>query len=220
MAVNNNGNLLDDAGNVVIDRVWGNMPMQPNDARDESVQGDLDATLNDHVIAYAGWNGYPLYTPNDDGAGVGYVNVPNVIGVVTATATDTMDDAGLVVTVATAATNTTRTITDLLRTSGQTSLRITTSAAHGYAVGQKVVYTDTFGEGTPNDSGTYTIVTVPSSTRFTITTTTSTGISATDTDLGSVIALAGTIKTQSVAAGGATIAVGQAVTLTPWATAS
>ena len=31
MATNNNGNLLDDAGNVVVDFVWGNMPMQPNE---------------------------------------------------------------------------------------------------------------------------------------------------------------------------------------------
>ena len=217
MAVNNNGNLLDSAGNVCVDRVWGNMPMQPNDARSEAVQGDLAATLNDHVIAYAGWNGYPQYTPNDDGAGVGNVNVPNVIGVVTATATDTMDDAGLVVTVATAATNTTRTVTDLLRTSGQTSLRITTSEAHGYSVGQKITFTEADWGGPEDNSGTYTIVTVPSTTRFTITTTATTAISATDTDLGSVVAVAGTIKTQNVAAGAATIAVGQAVTLTPWA---
>jgi hypothetical protein len=220
MAVNNNGNLLDSVGNVAVDFVWGNIPMQPNDARDESVQGDLSATGDNHVIAYAKWNGYPLFTANSVGAGVGYVVVPSVIGVVTATAVDVLDDAGLTVTTAAAAANTTRTITDLLRTSGQTSLRITTSAAHGYAVGQKITYTDTFGEGTPNDSGTYTIVTVPTSTRFTITTTTSTGISATDSDLGSVIAVSGTIKTQSVAAGGATIAIGQAVTITPWATAS
>ena len=221
MAVNENGNLLDDAGNVVVDHVWGNLPMQPNDVREENGGGLLDPALDNHNIAYEGWNGYPLYTPNTAGPeGAGYIVVPSVIGQTTAVATNILEDDGLVVTVATAATNTTRTVTDLLRTSGQTSLRITTSEAHGYSVGQKIVYTDTFGEGTPDDSGTYTIVTVPSSTRFTITTTTSTGISATDTDLGSVVALAGTIKAQSVAAGADNIAVGSAITITPWAAAS
>jgi len=33
MATNNDGHLLDSAGNVVVDFVWGNMPLQPNDVR-------------------------------------------------------------------------------------------------------------------------------------------------------------------------------------------
>lgn len=214
MAVNNNGNLLDDAGNVCVDRVWGNFPMQPNDARSEAVQGDLDATLNDHVIAYAGWNGYPLYTPNDDGAGVGYVNVPSVIGVVTATAVDTLDDAGLVVTTASAATNTTKTITDVSRTTGSTTIRFT-ATSHGYSANQRVTISglaDEFNE-------TWTVVNVPNSDAFDVTGTSTTSYGASGLS-GSAVAVAGTIKTQSVAAGGATIAVGQAVTITPWAAAS
>jgi hypothetical protein len=211
MATNNNGNLLDDAGNVVVDFVWGNFPMQPNDDRSEAVQGDLDATLNDHVIAYAGWNGYPLYTPNDDGAGVGYINVPSVIGVATATAQDTLDDAGLTVTTASAATNSAKTITAVSRTTGSTTIRFTAST-HGYSANQKVTVSGLASEF--ND--TWTIVNVPNANAFDVTGTSTASYGATGLS-GSVVAVSGTIKTQSVAAGGATIAVGQAVTITPWA---
>lgn len=211
MAVNNNGNLLDSAGNVCVDRVWGNMPMQPNDERNEAVQGDLSATLNDHVIAYAGWNGYPLYTPNDDGAGVGYVVVPSVIGLITADATDAMDDAGLTPTTAAAAANTSKTVTGLYLGSGSTELQVAVST-HGYSVGQKV----TLSAVRADLNGTYTIITVPNANQFNVTTTSTTPYNASGLS-GAVIAVTGTIKTQSVAAGAATIAVGQAVTITPWA---
>lgn len=210
MAVNNNGNLLDSAGNVCVDRVWGNMPMQPNDERDESVQGDLSATLNDHVIAYAKWNGYPLYTPNDDGAGVGYVVVPSVLGDTTAVATDVMDDAGLVPTTASAATNNSQTVTALYRASGSTTLQVAVSS-HGYSTGHKVTLSD-LGEF----NGTYEIINVPASNEFHVTTVATTSYNANALN-GSVVAVSGTIKTQSVAAGAATIAIGQAVTITPWA---
>ena len=211
MATNNNGNLLDSAGEVAIDFVWGNMPMQPNDARDEDVQGDLDATLDNHVIAYAGWNGYPQYTPDDDGAGVGYVNVPSVIGVVTATAQDTMDDAGLTVTTASGATNSAKTVTAVSRTTGSTTIRFT-ATSHGYSVNQKVTVSGLDSEF--ND--TWTVANVPNANAFDVTGTSTTSYGASSLS-GSVVAVSGTIKTQSVAAGGATIAVGQAVTLTPWA---
>jgi hypothetical protein len=68
MAVNENGNLLDDAGNVAVDFVWGNLPLAPNDERLENGGALLDATLDSHEIAYQGWNGYPLYTENTAGA--------------------------------------------------------------------------------------------------------------------------------------------------------
>ena len=211
MAVNNNGNLLDSAGEVAIDFVWGNFPMQPNDARVEGTQGDLDATKNDHVIAYAGWNGYPQYTPNDDGAGVGYINVPSVIGVVTATAVDTLDDAGMTVTTASAATNSAKTVTAVSRTTGATTIRFTAST-HGYSVNQKVTVSGLDAEF----NETWTIANVPNSNQFDVTGTATTSYGATGLS-GSVVAVSGTIKTQSVAAGTATLAVGQAVTVTPWA---
>lgn len=54
-------NPLDTNGNVQVDFVWGNMPLQPNDARDEGAE--LDPDLDNHEIVYEGWNGYPGYTP-------------------------------------------------------------------------------------------------------------------------------------------------------------
>jgi hypothetical protein len=211
MATNNNGNLIDSAGNVAVDFVWGNFPMQPNDDRDEAVQGDLDATKNDHVIAYAKWNGFPQYTPNSVGAGVGYVVVPSVIGVVTATAQDTLDDAGLTVTTASAATNNAKTVTAVSRTTGSTTIRFTAST-HGYSSGQKVTVSGLDSEF----NGTWTVANVPNANAFDVTGTSTTSYGATGLS-GSVVAVSGTIKTQSVAAGAGTIAVGQAVTITPWA---
>ena len=108
MAVNNNGNLLDTAGEVAIDFVWGNMPMQPDDDRTTR----LDRALGDHIIEATAWNGYPQYTPNDDGAyvsAVAYAVVPTVTGLTEASATDALLDAsltkGTVTTTATGATS-------------------------------------------------------------------------------------------------------------------
>lgn len=104
MATNNNGHLVDDKGNVVVDFVWGNFPMQPNDDRTTR----LDYALDNHVIAETGWNGYPLYTPNTDGAGTASapkVAVPTLVGLLQAAAEDALLDAGLTVgTVSTTAT--------------------------------------------------------------------------------------------------------------------
>ena len=99
MAVNENGSLLDDAGNVVVDFVWGNFPLQPNDVRIENGGAVLDFGLDNHVIAETGWNGYPLYAPNTDGAfvsGVAYATVPDVTGKTEARAAAILVDAGLV----------------------------------------------------------------------------------------------------------------------------
>jgi hypothetical protein len=93
MATNNNGNLLDSAGEVAIDFVWGNFPIQPNDARPDAasatlsttvttrVAGRLDPAADNHIIALSGWNGFPLYNPNTAGEDVvgatDYVLVPS-----------------------------------------------------------------------------------------------------------------------------------------------
>jgi hypothetical protein len=83
MAVNNNGNLLDTSGNVAVDFVWGNFPMQPNDDRTdgtavEVVAADaaqnkswsgyslkpsarLNASYDSHAIAEAEWANYPSF---------------------------------------------------------------------------------------------------------------------------------------------------------------
>lgn len=79
---NNVGDPTDSSGQIAIDFVWGNLPMQPNDDRAATVtqigggSGDaswsattkvasdrLDASKGNHSIVEAGWAGYPAYTP-------------------------------------------------------------------------------------------------------------------------------------------------------------
>lgn len=223
MATNNNGNLLDTAGEVAIDFVWGNMPMQPNDVRPNAVSavgtpGRLDPLLDNHIIALSGWGGYPLFTANSAGEDVAgptdYVLVPSVIGLTTALATDAMKDASLVPTTAAAATNTTKTVTALQRDAGTTVLQVAVST-HGYSIGQKV----TLAGLSADFNGTYTVTTVPSANQINVTTTATTSYNASGLS-GTVAAVAGTIKAQSVAAGANNTSVGAAVTITPWAAAS
>lgn len=223
MATNNNGKLLDTAGEIAIDFVWGNVPMQPNDVRPNAVSaigtaGRLDPLLSDHINALSGWGGFPLFTENSAGEDVAgptdYVLVPSVIGLTTADATDAMKDASLVPTTAAAATNAAKTITALQRVAGTTVLQVAVST-HGYSIGQKV----TISGLSADFNGTYTVTTVPSANQINVTTTATTSYNASGLS-GSVVAVAGTIKTQSVAAAANTISVGAAVTITPWATAS
>ncbi len=219
MATNENGNLLDSAGNVAVDFVWGNFPLQPNDVREENGGGLLDADLDNHSIAYEGWNGYPLYTPNTEGAeGAGFIVVPSVLGQTTANAVDILEDAGLVVTTATAATNAAKTVTAVARSSGSHNLVFTASGAGAaYAVGTQVVVSAFTGDDAVLN-GTY-AVTDKATNTFTVYTTATTTVSLSGQS-GSVVGLAGTIKTQSVAAGADSKAVGDAITITPWAAAS
>ena len=227
MAVNENGNLLDDGGNIVVDHVWGNVPMQPNDVRAENGGGLLDPDLDNHNLAYECWNGYPLFTPNTAGAeGAGYLVVPSVIGLTTAVATRVLTDDGLVVTAGTAAVNAAQDITRFNATSATVAVVFTSTASTSYPVGTKVVVS----AGTPAGAdpvnlpayavGTWT-VTAADSTTITIagtgfTVADTTGINATDT----IVGLAGTVKTQSLAAGADEIEVGDAITITAFAAAS
>jgi hypothetical protein len=54
----------DDAGNVQVDFVWGNFPLQPNQDRGSNT---LNYALDNHSIAQTGWSNYPAYIPNYDG---------------------------------------------------------------------------------------------------------------------------------------------------------
>jgi hypothetical protein len=233
MAVNNNGNLLDTAGEVAIDFVWGNLPIQPNDARPNAasatlsttvttrVAGRLDPAADSHINALSGWNGYPQYTPDtagEDVAGsVDYILVPDVRGFTTALAEDAMKDASLTVTTAAAATNAVSTITAVSRTGTTATL---TSAGSGakYPVGTKITVASLV---SPNDvlNGTYTVTAVATNT-VSYTTTTSGALSTSGLTVAGLSGVAGTIKTQSLAAGANTIAPGAAVTITPHATVS
>ena len=225
MAVNNAGAQLDTAGEIAVDFVWGNMAPQGNDSRTTR----LDLTLGDHINLESGWNGYPQFTPNTTGSDVAgptnYVLVKSVIGMTTADADDIMKDSGLTVTT-TAAANAAKNITRFQATSTTSADVYTTSANTNYPVGAKVVIS----AGTPAGAdpvnlpagaiGTWT-VTVSDANAFSIagsgfTVANTTGINAT----GTLVGLAGTIKSQSIAAGAANTAVGAAVTITPYATAS
>lgn len=310
----------DTSGNQKVDFVWGNFPMQPNDDRTDGgatvvVAADaaqnydwsgysvypsarLNAALDNHANAEAGWAGYPnyvaaagsymitaasgngttvTYTSQNklaagdvvnitgltasaynlsgatvasanalkftvtnaanageitgqyygkvqlttavtaaDGAGLGYINVPNVLGATTAVALDSLKDAGYEaanITTATAATNAAKTVTAAARTAGQTTTTIT-AAGHGYVAGNKV----TLSSVDASVNGTYTVVTAATDT-FTITTTATTVLALTGLT-GSAVAVAGTIKAQSTAAGTASVATTATITITPWAAAS
>jgi len=308
----------DSSGQQAVDFVWGNFPMQPNDDRAAAITpaniggstGDyswsattrvaadrLDAALDNHANAEAGWSGYPAYTAGTgnyiitavsgngttvtytsqnslavgdsvnitglsvgaynlsaatvatanalsftvtnaanggaitgqygkvqlttaltaaDGAGIGYINVPNVLGATTAVALDALKDAGYEtanITTASAATNAAGVVTAASRTAGSGVTTIT-DASHGFVTGNKVTLSSV--DATVN--GTYTVTRLTDNT-FTVTTTATTVLALTGLT-GAVVAVAGTIKSQSTAAGTASVATTATITITPWATAS
>ena len=216
MAVNNAGAQLDTAGEIAIDFVWGNMAPQPNDSRTTR----LDLTLGDHINLESGWGGYPQFTANTAGSDVAgstdYVQVPNVIGMTTANADDVMKDSGLTVTTAAGASNVGKTITAAARTAGSAVISLT-CASHGFVAGNKVTVSDVSGGDGVN--GVWTVLAVTSANVFTVTGTATT-VQALTSLAGVVSGVAGTIKSQSIAAGAATTAVAAAVTITPFAAAS
>jgi hypothetical protein len=185
--------------------------------REENGGSLLAPTLDNHRIAYEGWNGYPLYTPNSAGPeGAGYIVVRSVLGETTVDAVDILEDAGLVVTTATAATNTAVQPTRINVTSTTAATVYVASGTGAYPVGTKV--TIATGTGIPAAVvGTWT-VTGGNGTTIVIA-----GTGWTVADSGAITpgtkltGAAGTIKTQSVAAGADNIAVGAAITITPWA---
>ena len=221
MATNQDGHLLDSAGNVAVDFVWGNFPLQPNDIRRDNGGTNLNYALDSHNIAEDGWNGYPLYTPNTTGTqsgGVDYVKVPSVLGQLTADATDTLLDSTLVASVQSAATNAAKTVTAIARSSGSPLLVFTASGAGAaYAVGTKVVVSS-FSGGDAFLNGTY-AVTANATNTFTVSTPADTSAVSLSGKSGAVVGLVGTIKAQGTAAG-TSVAVGVTVTTTPWAAAS
>ena len=219
MATNNDGHLLDDKGNVAVDFVWGNFPLQPNDVRTANGGSNLDYTKDSHNIAEDGWNGYPLYTPNTTGSqtsGVDYVVVPNVIGLTTVAATDALQDFELV---ASAQSAYNPALTAITLTSNVASVTVSN---HGYAVGDVVTVAGLVnGSGSAaNDAdlnGTHTITAVPDANniRWAQTHADITSHSGISGATAKVAARAGTIKAQGTAAG-TSVAVGATVTITPY----
>jgi hypothetical protein len=87
-------NPVDDLGNVQVEFVWGNIPMQPDDARGENV---LDPALDNHIIAATKYNGFPAYIPEPPYLDtIPNVLVPNVVGSTEAEATTSLTDVNLV----------------------------------------------------------------------------------------------------------------------------
>ena len=154
----------------------------------------------------------------NDGAyvsGVDYVVVPSVLGFATASAVDALTDAELVVTTASAATNAAKTVTAIARTSGSSDLVFTASGAGAaYGVGTKVVVSS-FSGGDAFLNGTY-AVTANATNTFTVSTPADTSAVSLSGKSGAVVGLVGTIKTQSIAANAASIALGTTITMTSW----
>jgi len=217
MALNENGNLVDTSGQVAVDFVWGNFPLQPNDDRLENGGTLLDATLDNHEIAYQNWSGYPLYTPNTAGAeGAGYIIVASVLGLATALASRILVDDGLVVTTASAATNTATQPTRINVTSTTVATVTIAGGTSTWAVGTKV--TIATGTGIPAALvGTWAVTGGSGSTLIIEGTGWTVADSGAITPGTKLTGATATIKAQSVAAGADNIAVGAAITITPWA---
>lgn len=68
----------DSLGNVQVDFVWGNFPLQPDADRGENT---LDPTLDNHSIATTGYANFPQFIPNYAGDGdTGFeVVIPDVL---------------------------------------------------------------------------------------------------------------------------------------------
>ena len=151
-----------------------------------------------------------------DGAGIGYIVVPNVLGNTTAVALDTLKDAGYEaanITTASAATNAAGVVTAAARTAGSATTTITDSS-HGFVTGNQVTISGV--DSTVN--GTYSITKLTDNT-YTVTTAATTVLALTGIT-GANVAVAGTIKAQSVAAGTASVTSAATITITPWAAAS
>jgi hypothetical protein len=228
--VNNDGQNVDDKGNVQVDFVWGNFPLQPNYNRtDQPILNtanygtNLDFSLDNHVIAETGWNGYPLYTPNTTGSitgGVVYLQFPTILGDTTGLAIDNLTDAGYAaanITTATAATNTATQPTQINVTS-TTAATVTVAGGTGtWPVGTQV--TIATGTGIPAAVVGSWYVTGGTSSTLVIA-----GTGWTVADSGAITpgtkltGKSGTLKSYTLGAGTtATQTTASTITVTPWA---
>ena len=155
-----------------------------------------------------------------DGAGIAYINVPNVLGATTAVALDLLQDAGYElanITTAAAATNAVSTITAVSRT-GTTATLTSAGAGAKYPVGTKITVASLVAPDTALN-GTYTVTAVATNS-VSYTTTTSGALSTGSLTVAGLSGVAGTIKTQSVAAGTGSVATTATITITPHAVLS
>jgi hypothetical protein len=245
MATNNDGNLIDSSGNVAVDYVWGNFPAQPNDERADGTptattaydasqnkqwttkttiaSARLNPTLGNHADIETEWSGFPDFTANSVGkksSGVYYISVPNVLGLTTALALDALKDAGYEaanITTAAAAVNAVSTISAVSRT-GTTATITSTGAGAKYPVGTKITVASLAAPDTALN-GTFTVTAVAANT-VSYTTTTSGTLSTASLSVAGLSGVAGTIKSQTVAANAASVATTATISITPHATVS
>jgi hypothetical protein len=154
-----------------------------------------------------------------DGAGIGYINVPSVLGDTTAVALDELKDAGYEAANITTASAATNTATQPTRINVTTTTAATVTVSGGtstWPVGTKV--TIAAGTGIPTAVvGTWTVTGGSGSTLVIA------GSGWTVADTGAITpgtrltGTAGTIKTQSTAAAAASVATTATITITPWA---
>jgi hypothetical protein len=157
-----------------------------------------------------------------DGAGIPYIVVPSVVGLTTAVALDLLKDAGYEaanITTATAATNAAISITAAARTAGSTTATLTgTGAGAAFPVGTKITVASLADTGAPLN-GTYTVTAVATNS-VSFVSSASTVLALTELAAGTIVGVAGTIKSQSTAANAASVATTATITVTPYATAS
>jgi hypothetical protein len=155
-----------------------------------------------------------------DGAGLPYIVVPSVLGNTTAVALDTLKDAGYEaasITTASAAANAVSTISAVART-GTTATITSTGAGAKYPVGTKITVASLVSPDTALN-GEFTVTAVATNTVSYTTSTTGT-LSTGSLSVAGLSGVAGTIKTQSVAAGTGSVASTATITVTPHATLS
>jgi hypothetical protein len=157
-----------------------------------------------------------------DGAGIPYIVVPSVVGLTTAVALDLLKDAGYEaanITTATAATNAAISITAAARTAGSTTATLTgTGAGAAFPVGTKITVASLADTGAPLN-GTYTVTAVATNS-VSFVSSASTVLALTELAAGTIVGVAGTIKSQSTAANASSVATTATITVTPYATAS
>jgi hypothetical protein len=155
-----------------------------------------------------------------DGAGIGYIVVPSVVGETLALALDELKDAGYEaanITTATAATNAVSTITAVSRT-GTTATITSSGAGAKYPVGTKITVASLVAPDTALN-GTFTVTAVATNT-VSYTTATTGALSTGSLTVAGLSGVEGTIKSQTVAAGTASVASTATISITPFAVLS
>ena len=220
---NSNGNTVDSNGNVQVDFVWGNFPIQPNDVRHENGGEHLNFALDSHNIVEDGWNGYPLYTPNTTGSqvsGVDYLVVPSVLGLTSAAAVERLYDAGYQTANITNTTGTTAKALTRVNVTATTAANVyIANASTLFSVGSKVkIAAGTSIPAAVVNTTTGWTVTGVASTYITIA---GTGFTVADTGViapaATVTGASGTVTYQSTLANATGQTAASTITITSWA---